>query len=253
MSKLEALIFDVDGTLSETEEGHRAALNRAFADAGLDWDWDVELYGDLLSVTGGKERIAYYLQRYRPDFQPPKPVAEFAADLHAAKTKHYLEIVAGRGIPLRPGVERLLTEAREAGLRLAIATTTTPVNVTALLESVLPGKLDWFEVIGAGDVVPAKKPAPDIYRYVLSELRLDPGRCLAFEDSELGLRSSLAAELKTIVTVNPYTTGQDFSGAALVLDNLGEPAQPANIIAGNLFGSIFVDIKLLCKLIKNSR
>ena len=253
MSTLEALIFDVDGTLSETEEGHRAALNRAFADAGLDWNWDVELYGDLLSVTGGKERIAYYLQRYRPDFSPPRPVAEFAADLHAAKTKHYLEIVAERGIPLRPGVERLLTEAREAGLRLAIATTTTPINVTALLESVLPGKLDWFEVIGAGDVVPAKKPAPDIYRYVLNELRLDPGRCIAFEDSEQGLRSSLAAELKTIITVNPYTIGQDFSGAALVLDNLGEPAQPSNILAGNLFGSTCVDITLLCKLIKNSR
>jgi phosphoglycolate phosphatase-like HAD superfamily hydrolase len=175
MSKLEALIFDVDGTLSDTErDGHRVAFNRAFADAGLDWDWGVELYGDLLSVTGGKERLAYYLEQYRPDFQPPKPVAEFVADLHAAKTKHYLDILAEHGIPLRPGVERLLTEAREAGLRLAIATTTTPANITALLESVLPGKLDWFDVMGAGDVVPAKKPAPDIYRYVLNELRLEP-------------------------------------------------------------------------------
>ncbi len=253
MSKLEALIFDVDGTLSETEEGHRVAFNRAFADAGLDWEWGVALYADLLSVTGGKERLAYYLQRYRPDFQPPRPVTEFVADLHAAKTKRYLEILAERGIPLRPGVERLLTEAREAGLRLAIATTTTPVNVTALLESLLPGKLAWFEVIGAGDVAPAKKPAPDIYRYVLNELRLSPDRCLAFEDSELGLRSSLGAKLKTIVTVNPYTTGQDFSGATLVVDNLGEPAQPCSIIAGTLFGSTCVDIKLLCKLIKNSR
>ncbi len=187
MSKLEALIFDVDGTLSETEEGHRVAFNRAFSDAGLDWDWTVELYGDLLSVTGGKERLVYYLQRYRPDFQPPRPVAEFAAELHAAKTRHYLQIIAQRAIPLRPGVERLLTEAREAGLRLAIATTTTPANVTALLESVLPGKLSWFEVIGAGDVVPAKKPAPDIYRYVLNELRLSPDRCIAFEDSGAGI------------------------------------------------------------------
>ena len=236
MSKLEALIFDVDGTLSDTErDGHRVAFNRAFADAGLDWDWTVELYGDLLSVTGGKERLTYYLERYRPDFQPPRPVAEFVADLHAAKTRHYLQILAERGIPLRPGVERLLTEAREAGLRLAIATTTTPANVTALLESVLPGKLDWFEVIGAGDVVPAKKPAPDIYKYVLNELRLAPNQCLAFEDSELGLRSSLGAGLKTIVTVNPYTTGQDFSGAALVVDNLGEPAQPVDVLAGNGF------------------
>lgn len=249
MSKLEALIFDVDGTLSDTErDGHRVAFNRAFVDAGLDWDWGVELYGDLLSVTGGKERLTYYLERYRPDFQQPKPAAEFVADLHAAKTKHYLDILAERGIPLRPGVERLLTEAREAGFRLAIATTTTPANVTALLESVLPGKLDWFEVIGAGDVVPAKKPAPDIYRYVLNELRLEPDRCLAFEDSELGLRSSLGAGLKTIVTVNPYTTGQDFTGAALVIDNLGELAQPIHVLAGNSFGSAYVNVNLLCKL-----
>ena len=249
MSKLEALIFDVDGTLSDTErDGHRVAFNRAFADAGLDWDWTVELYGDLLSVTGGKERLTYYIERYRPDFRPPRPVAEFVADLHAAKTRHYLQILAERGIPLRPGVERLLTEARKAGLRLAIATTTTPANVTALLESVLPGKLDWFEVIGAGDVVPAKKPAPDIYNYVLNELRHAPNQCLAFEDSELGLRSSLGAGLKTIVTVNPYTTGQNFSGAALVVDNLGEPPQPNDILAGNGFGSTYVDVGLLRKL-----
>jgi len=249
MSKLEALIFDVDGTLSDTErDGHRVAFNRAFADALLDWEWDVELYGDLLSVTGGKERLTYYLERYRPHFQPAKPVAEIVADLHAAKTKRYLDILAEHGIPLRPGVERLLTEAREAGLRLAIATTTTPANVTALLESVLPGKIDWFDVIGAGDVVPAKKSAPDIYRYVLNELRLNPDQCLAFEDSELGLRSSLGAGLKTIVTVNPYTTGQDFSGAALVIDNLGEPAQPIHVLAGNGFGSTYVNVNLLCKL-----
>jgi HAD superfamily hydrolase (TIGR01509 family) len=252
MSKLEALIFDVDGTLADTErDGHRVAFNRAFADAELDWDWTVELYGDLLSVTGGKERLTYYLERYRSDFQPPRPVAEFVADLHAAKTRHYLQILAERGIPLRPGVERLLTEAREAGLRLAIATTTTPANVTALLESVMPGKLDWFEVIGAGDVVPAKKPAPDIYTYVLNELRLDANQCLAFEDSELGLRSSLGAGLKTIVTVNPYTTGQDFSGAALVVDHLGEPAQPIDVTAGNGTGPTYVDVALLGKLFGN--
>jgi HAD superfamily hydrolase (TIGR01509 family) len=252
MSTLQALIFDVDGTLSDTErDGHRVAFNRAFDDAGLDWDWGVELYGDLLSVTGGKERITYYLERYRPGFQPPKPVAEFVADLHAAKTKHYLDILAEHGIPLRPGVERLLAEARKAGLRLAIATTTTPANVTALLESVLPGKLDWFEVIGAGDVVPAKKPAPDIYVYVLNELRLEPDQCLAFEDSELGLRSALGAGVRTIVTVNPYTTGQDFTGAALVVDNLGEPAQPMDILAGNGYSSTYVDTDLLFKLFEN--
>ncbi len=249
MSKLEALIFDVDGTLSETERnGHFVAFNRAFADAGLDWRWDVELYGDLLSVTGGKERLAYYIERYRPDFHPTEGAASFVARLHALKTKHYLDIVAKRGIPLRTGVERLLTEARAEGLRLAIATTTTPANVTALLESVLPGKAGWFEVIGAGDVVPEKKPAPDIYLYVLDKLGLRSDRCIAIEDSEQGLHASLAAGLKTIVTINSFTASQDFTGAALVVDNLGEALQPVTILTGIAFGSTVIDVALLRQL-----
>ncbi len=249
MSKLAALIFDVDGTLADNErDGHRVAFNRAFADAGLDWNWTVELYGELLAVTGGKERILYYLDRYRPDFPRPQDLSKFVADLHAAKTRHYLELLAQGGLPLRPGVERLLSEARHAGLRLAIATTTTPANVTALLDAVLPGRLSWFDAIGAGDVVPAKKPAPDIYRYVLDELRLGPDQCLAFEDSELGLRSALGADIKTIVTVNSYTSAQDFTGAALVVDQLGDLEQPMRVIAGNAFGWTCVDIELLRKL-----
>jgi beta-phosphoglucomutase-like phosphatase (HAD superfamily) len=99
--------------------------------------------------------------------------------------------------------------------------------------------------------VPAKKPAPDIYTYVLNELRLAPNQCLAFEDSELGLRSSLGAGLKTIITVNPYTTGQDFSGAALVVDHLGEPAQPIDVTARNGSGPTYIDVTLLGKLFGN--
>ena len=197
MKQLEALIFDVDGTLADTErDGHRIAFNRAFAEAGLDWDWSVELYGKLLSVTGGKERILHYLDRYRPGFPRPSNLPAFVADLHAAKTKHYVRLLEEGGIPLRPGVKRLLGEAKDAGLRLAIATTTTPANVTALLETALPGGASWFDVIGAGDIVPAKKPAPDIYRYVLQELRLGPDRCLAFEDSAHGLHSALESRRK---------------------------------------------------------
>ncbi|MGO9484340.1 MAG: HAD family hydrolase [Rhodomicrobium sp.] len=249
MKKLEALIFDVDGTLADTErDGHRIAFDRAFAEAGLDWDWSVELYGELLSVTGGKERILYYIDRYRPEFPRPIDLSKFVADLHAAKNRHYVRLLEEGRIPLRPGVKRLLGEARDAGLRLAIATTSTPANVTALLETALPGGASWFEVIGAGDIVPAKKPAPDIYRYVLRELRLGPDSCLAFEDSAHGLHSALGAGVKTLVTINGYTAGQDFTGAALVLDQLGEPDAPFRVLAGEAGGAAYVDVALLRRL-----
>jgi len=145
---------------------------------------------------------------------------------------------------LRPGVKRLLQEARAAGIRLAIATTTTPENVTALLEQTLPESLGWFEVIAAGDVVPAKKPAPDIYFYTLERMGLDPQECLAFEDSENGLRSAQQAGVPTVVTVNDYTRDQDFSGAALVLDHLGEPDLPFQVLAGTAGSHSYFSLEL---------
>ncbi|SFC95276.1 haloacid dehalogenase superfamily, subfamily IA, variant 3 with third motif having DD or ED [Thiohalospira halophila DSM 15071] len=234
MAELKALLFDVDGTLADTErDGHRVAFNRAFADAGLDWHWDEPLYGELLAITGGKERIRHYLAQHRPDEDLPADLDGLIADLHAAKTRHYTELLATGAIPLRPGVERLLREAREAGLRLGVATTTTPANVTALLESTLgPESVEWFEVIAAGDIVPAKKPAPDIYHYALEHMGLGPGEALAFEDSANGVRSSVAASLPTVVTVNDYTRDHDFTGAVTVLDSLGEPGAPAFTLAG---------------------
>ena len=130
----EALIFDVDGTLADTErDGHRVAFNTAFIEAGLDWHWDVDLYGELLAVTGGKERMRHYVERYRPDYRKPADFDALIARLHAAKTRHYTALLGRGGIPLRPGVRRLIEEARARGVRLAIATTTTPDNVSALL------------------------------------------------------------------------------------------------------------------------
>jgi beta-phosphoglucomutase-like phosphatase (HAD superfamily) len=175
------------------------AFNAAFREAGLDWHWDEALYGELLAVTGGKERIAHYVSRHWPaNSRNCRTYAERVAALHKAKTRHYTQLAATGAIPLRPGVARLLQEARAAGLRLAVATTTTPENVSALLVPALgPDAMAWFEVIGAGDVVPAKKPAPDIYRWVLERLGLPASACLAFEDSENGLKASLGAGLAT--------------------------------------------------------
>lgn len=228
MTELKALLFDVDGTLADTErDGHRPAFNAAFREFGLDWDWDVALYGQLLAVTGGKERMKYYVDNFRPDYRKPADFDDLVAELHKAKTRHYTHLLAQGGIPLRSGVKRLLQEARAAGLVLGVATTTTPENVTALLKhSLAADGADWFAVIAAGDIVPAKKPAPDIYVWAMQQLALAPEQCLAFEDSENGIRASRGAGLKTVVTVNDYTLGHDFSGAVAVLSDLGEPDAP---------------------------
>ena len=250
MSKLEALIFDVDGTLADTErDGHRVAFNQAFVEAGLDWDWTVELYGDLLQVTGGKERITLYVEKFLEDFSLDEDIADFAARLHKRKTHFYLELLQSGAIPLRPGVERLINEAREAGLRLAISTTTTPANVTYLLSATL-GKesIDWFEVIAAGDIVPAKKPAPDIYTWAMEQMKISPDACLAFEDSLNGVKSSLAADLKTLITVNGYTKDDDFTGAVLVLDQYGEPDAPFKVLEGDAGDFSHVNVSMLKEL-----
>lgn len=218
-----ALIFDVDGTLAETEDAHREAFNATFAEAGLQWVWDVPLYRRLLDVTGGKERIRHYAET--SGLEPLAPAT--VAALHAAKTERYVATVAAGGIPLRPGIARLIAEARAAGIPLAIATTTSLPNVESLLEASLgPGSPAWFAAIGAGDMVAAKKPAPDVYDLVLSRLGLDPAHCVAFEDSVNGLRSARAAGLPTLITVSRYTTGQTFPDALAVLDDLGEPGGP---------------------------
>ena len=249
---LQALIFDVDGTLADTErDGHRPAYNAAFADAGLDWDWDVSLYGELLKITGGKERIRFYLENYRPECPLPENSDAWIASLHQAKTRHYVRLLNEGLIPLRPGVKRLLNEARQAGMRLAIATTTTPENVTALLEATLGREsLAWFEVIAAGDIVPKKKPDPAIFTYALEALQLPAEACIAFEDSRNGFLASQGAGLRTVVTVNDYTRQDDFSGAILTLESLGEPDAPAESLSDSAT-SLCVDMSVLLKLANN--
>ena len=231
MNQLQGLIFDVDGTLANTErDGHRVAFNSAFKEAELDWHWSIDFYGELLKIAGGKERVKYFLNQYKPDLIDNKNINDFAAKIHQLKTKYYLQLLHQGKITLRPGVKRLIEEAREANIKMAIATTSALPNVIALLEKYLD--LDWFETIAAGDIVSAKKPSPDIYKYVLNKMQIPAQNFLVFEDSDNGLIAAKAAGLRTIVTVNNYTKTQDFSQADLVVSDLGEPEQPCNFIQG---------------------
>nr|WP_319826546.1 HAD-IA family hydrolase [Thalassovita sp.] len=216
---LRALIFDVDGTLAETEEAHRAAFNSTFKAWGLGWEWGRDDYAWLLKTTGGKERI----RRFQQDL--PAGARRLADDeiavLHMEKTRAYADILGRGELALRPGVRELIAAARAAGLKLAVATTTNLPNVDAL------ARCGWgvaaeqvFDVIAAGDQVQAKKPAPDVFELAMGRLGLPARECLAFEDSRNGVLSATAAGLRVVVTPSAYTAGDDFTGAEWVIPDL---------------------------------
>ncbi|OSJ08925.1 phosphatase [Bradyrhizobium canariense] len=213
-----ALIFDVDGTLAETEELHRQAFNHAFAHHGLDWQWDRAVYKDLLRVTGGKERNRAHHERLRI----AAPLSDVdIAELHRIKTAHYAELVQTGCCPLRPGVTDLLVAAKARRQRLAIATTTSHGNIDALLSRAL-GKR-WaadFDAIVAGDDVRLKKPAPDVYVEILARLKLDASDCVAIEDSANGLIAASWANIPVLITRSMFFRDDDFSQARVVLDDL---------------------------------
>lgn len=220
---LQALIFDVDGTLADTEDAHRKAFNAAFSEFGFDWHWDQTRYDDLLRVTGGRNRIRLFLEESAPDILTRDDVDTLIANLHIKKTALYVEMMENGDVPLRPGIENLIREACARKMRIAIATTTTPVNVESLLTSTL-GKesLSWFEVIGDGGKVPVLKPEPDVYLWVLAQMNLAPQDCLALEDSSNGIRAARAADIPCVITTNMYTRNHDFTGALRVVDDLSQ-------------------------------
>ncbi|KYH03487.1 HAD family hydrolase [Bradyrhizobium sp. DOA1] len=213
-----ALIFDVDGTLAETEELHRQAFNHAFARHGLGWEWDRAVYKDLLRVTGGKERMRAHHARL--EIAVPLSDADIA-ELHRIKTAHYAGLIETGCCPLRPGVAELLAAAKARGQRLAIATTTSHANIDALLSQALgPRWTGDFDAVVAGDDVRHKKPAPDVYLEVLARLRLDAPDCVAIEDSANGLIAASRANIPVLITRSLYFRDDDFSDARAVLDDL---------------------------------
>jgi HAD superfamily hydrolase (TIGR01509 family) len=224
---IEALIFDVDGTLADTEEAHRQAFNDAFGAHGLAFRWSRELYRELLQVTGGKERLAAFLDRSELAASERARLLGLIPRLHATKTSFYAERLERGRVPLRSGVRRLMGQAQAAGLKLAIASTTSRDNVSVLLEGALGDEaLAHFSVIATGDAVPRKKPAPDIYLLALSRLGVSARRAIAFEDSAIGVAAAKAAGLLTVATPSEWTQGQDFAAADLVLPCLADPESP---------------------------
>ena len=226
MAELKALIFDQDGVIADTErDGHRVAFNRAFQQSGIDREWDVAHYGELLKISGGKER----LRREIPDDDTVKK-------LHKLKTDIFMQMLIDGQMQLRPGIARLIREAHDQGIKLAVCSTSNERSVNTLIRSLLGDDVHgWFDEILAGDVVTEKKPSPQIYRLALERLSLEPDQCVVIEDSRNGLLAAMGADLPCVVTQNIYTANEDFSGAELVVDCLGDPGGTvAKVIASRV-------------------
>jgi HAD superfamily hydrolase (TIGR01509 family) len=235
---MRALIFDCDGVLADTERhGHRVAFNQAFEELGVPVAWDEDTYGEMLAVGGGKERIAAALTpafASRHDLPADAAgLAELVVRLHRRKSAIYREIVASGRLPARPGVARLAAEAIASDWLVAVASTSAESSVRAVIDNVFGEALaSELSAVLAGDVVPHKKPAPDIYDLALRRLGVGAGDAIAIEDSRNGLRAAVGAAIPCVITLTEYTAGEDMTGAALVLSSLGAAGDPARQIAG---------------------
>jgi len=218
---MKALIFDCDGVLVDTErDGHRVAFNRAFAEAGIRAEWDVKLYGELLKVAGGKERMKHYFDI--KGWPPGKTAETLIPELHKKKTAIFTALVAGGRLPLRPGIARIVDEAHAAGIRLGVCTTSDPKSIDGVLDLMGPKRKAYFEIVLAGDIVAKKKPSPDIYLLAKERLGLDARDCVVIEDSRNGLLAAAGAGMPCLITKSAYTQNEDFREAAQVVPELGD-------------------------------
>ncbi len=217
MTRLKAVLWDVDGTLAETErDGHRVAFNRAFEDCGVPWRWDEAHYGDLLRITGGRERLLFDMNQ-RPDAPPPGEREAIARAVHEKKNAHYAGLVGSAGIALRDGVIELMNECRQRDVRLGIATTTSRANVDALLRMHLgPRWADAFAAVVCGEDVERKKPDPEVYLEALRALGIGPLEAVAIEDAPGGVAAARAADIPVVVTRSAYFARAPIEGAVAV-------------------------------------
>lgn len=242
---LQALLWDVDGTIIDSEELHRQAFNQAFALAGLDWFWDREEYGRLLGVAGGRERIRHFLETRGEATGGATQGDLDVMKLHRRKTALYAVLLEGGAATLRPGVARLMREAEQRGLRQAIVTTTSLENVHTLQDTLLKDVVGIWDAVLTGESVLSKKPAPDIYLLALEHLGLRDSDCLAIEDSGLGLTAARLAGVPTLVTTSQYTGDDDFCGALAIFDHLGDPDLACHKIFGPPFTEVCVNVEHL--------
>lgn len=250
MYPLKAIIFDVDGTLANTEETHRQSFNTAFEEFGLKYHWSEQEYAGLLSISGGRERITAYLKTRKFKNADEHSLREFASQLHQRKSEIYRNNLIAGHVGLRNGVLRLINEARQKNIKLGIATATSRANVETLLQHNLGETgLEQFDVVVTSDIVKDKKPSPAVYQFAIAEMGLTPESCIAIEDTSNGNKAARAAGLKTVITTHAFTIDNDFSGASLVINQLGEPEMPFSVISGNSFGYGYVETELLIKLI----
>lgn len=251
MTRIKALLWDVDGTLAETErDGHRVAFNRAFEACGLPWRWDEARYGKLLGIAGGRERLWHDLQTRDDAPVLADERSALVASVHQQKNAIYAGLVRDGGIPLRPGVMNLLRQCREQGVRMGIATTTSRVNVDALLRVHLGASwADWFSVVVCGEDVRHKKPDPEVYQRAMQALGIGPLECVAIEDSPGGVAAACALDIPVVVTQSAYFADATIEGAVAIGPGLGErggwrPALRAPSFAGE--GVNLDDIRAWC-------
>ena len=244
--KIEGIIFDVDGTIADTEDMHRQAFNKAFSKFNLNWHWSKEKYHELLFISGGKERIT----RCLAEDKATKKNINFIEELHKCKSEYYRSILLGSDISLRPGVKRLITEAKEKNIKIGIASNSSTENLQVLIKKtfkVEPEKL--FNTIVTNNIIIDKKPSPEVYYRALKNLELSANKCIAVEDTANGNASAIRAGLRTVITTHAYTVDNDFDGASLVLNNLGEPKDGFCVDEKFYCKKNYVDIELLNTII----